>query len=201
MKADLELVDEVKRGETPAFGELVRRHQTALLRVCARMTRDLELAEDVVQESFVKAFRKIHLFEGRSSFKSWLYQIALNTARNKLRANRLEVVNLDNVSISTTDTAERQMIQVDIRDLLRKEVEKLPDRQKVALELRIYEDLSFQEIAQIMDCPYDTAKANYRHGLLKIKASLESNEALKNWSGSSESILTEISLQLSEVEG
>lgn len=201
MKADLELVDEVKRGETPAFGELVRRHQTALLRVCTRMTRDLELAEDVVQESFVKAFRKIHLFEGRSSFKSWLYQIALNTARNKLRANRLEVVNLDNVSISTTDTAERQMIQVDIRELLRKEVDKLPDRQKVALELRIYEDLSFQEIAQIMDCPYDTAKANYRHGLLKIKASLESNEALKNWSGSSESILTEISLQLSEVEG
>lgn len=200
MKADIELVDDVKRGDKAAFGELVRRHQTALLRVCSRMTRDTELAEDVVQESFVKAYTKISLFEGRSSFKSWLFQIALNTARNKLRTNRLETVNIDNVNISTDDNAEHALIQLNIRDILRQEVEKLPERQRVALELRIYEDLSFQEIAQIMNCPYDTAKANYRHGLMKIKSSLESNEQLKNWSRSPDSILTEISLQLAEVE-
>lgn len=201
MKADLELVEEVKQGGKAAFGELVKRHQTSLLRVCARMTRDHELAEDVVQEAFVKAFRKIHLFEGRSSFKSWLFQIAVNTARNKLRGNRMEIVNIEHVNIATAETAEASLIHVDVRELLKREVDKLPERQRVALELRIYEDLSFQEIAQIMDCPYDTAKANYRHGLLKIKSSLEGNEQLKNWTGSQDSLFAEISLNLMEAEG
>lgn len=198
MRADQELVDEVKRGDKGAFSELVKRHQSALLRTCTRMVKDEELAEDIVQETFVKVFRKIHLFEGRSSFKSWLYQIALNTARNKLRSNRLDMVSIDHVQLSTQATAESSLVENDIRAILKYEVDRLPDRQRMALELRIYEDLSFQEIADAMECPYDTAKANYRHGLLKIKSALESNEQLKNWSSSGDSILTEINLQLAE---
>ncbi len=201
MKADLELVDEVKAGEGKAFSELVKRHQTALLRVCSRMTRDNELAEDIVQESFVKAYRKINLFEGRSSFKSWLFQIAINTARNKLRSQRFELVNIDDVNMATNESAEASLIHLDIKAILRCEVEKLPEKQRRALELRIYEDLSFNEIAQIMDCPYDTAKANYRHGVLKIKQALEDNEMLKNWVGSDDSLFSEIHLTLAEVEG
>jgi RNA polymerase sigma-70 factor (ECF subfamily) len=198
MRADQELVDEVKRGDKVAFSELVKRHQSALLRTCTRMVKDEELAEDIVQETFVKVFRKIHLFEGRSSFKSWLYQIALNTGRNKLRSNRLEIVSMDHVQLSTKATAESTLVENDIREILKIEVARLPDRQRMALELRIYEDLSFQEIADIMNCPYDTAKANYRHGILKIKMALESNEVLKNWSSSGDTILTEINLQLAE---
>ncbi len=201
MKADLELVDEVKAGEGKAFAELVKRHQTALLRVCSRMTRDNELAEDIVQESFVKAYRKINMFEGRSSFKSWLFQIAINTARNKLRSQRFELVSIDDVNMATNESAEASLIHLDIRALLKKEVAKLPEKQKRALELRIYEDLSFNEIAQIMDCPYDTAKANYRHGLLKIKESLEHNEMLRDWVGSEDNLFSEIHLTLAEVEG
>ncbi len=198
MRADQELVDEVKRGDKIAFSELVKRHQSALLRTCTRMVKDEELAEDIVQETFVKVFRKIHLFEGRSSFKSWLYQIALNTARNKLRSNRLDMVSMDHVQLSTKATAETSLVENDIREILKSEVARLPDRQRLALELRIYEDLSFQEIAEIMECPYDTAKANYRHGILKIKSALESNEQLRNWSASGDSIMTEINLQLAE---
>lgn len=201
MKADLELVDEVKAGEGKAFTELVKRHQTALLRVCSRMTRDNELAEDIVQESFVKAYRKIGLFEGRSSFKSWLFQIAINTARNKLRSQRFELVNIDDVNMATNESVEASLIHLDVKAILRTEVEKLPEKQRRALELRIYEDLSFNEIAQIMECPYDTAKANYRHGVLKIKSALENNEMLRNWVGSEDSLFSEIHLTLAEVEG
>src|SRR5687768_4108998 len=86
MKSDNELVEEVKSGRIAAFAELVERHQRALLRLCLRLLKDIERSEDVVQDAFVKAYQKIHLFEGRSSFKNWLYQIALNTAKNKIRA-------------------------------------------------------------------------------------------------------------------
>ena len=199
MKADLELVEEVKAGDQRSFAELVRRHQSGLLRVCARMTKDEETAEDVVQESFVKAYRKINTFEGRSSFKSWLYQIALNTARNRLRANRFETVNIDDVQISSNATAEHILTGIDVRAILKVEVDKLPEKQRVALELRVYEDLSFQEIAQIMDCPYDTAKANYRHGLLKIKKALEGNNMLKEWLGEGIDFFAEIENKVLEV--
>jgi hypothetical protein len=84
--SDLELVDQVKVGNRKAFTELVRRHQRGLLRIVLRLTRELPLAEDIVQETFIKAYEKMALFEGRSSFKSWLYQVGLNTAKNRFRS-------------------------------------------------------------------------------------------------------------------
>jgi RNA polymerase sigma-70 factor (ECF subfamily) len=182
MKADIELVQEVKTGSRGAFSLLVERHQKALLRLSFRFTREQSQAEDIVQESFIKAYQKIHLFEGRSSFKSWLFQIAVNTAKNKLRSNPQEMLNIEEVSLGVDPGAENQMVQTDVRNIIRLEVEKLPDRQKLALKLRIFEDLSFKEIADIMACPYDTAKANYRHALIKLKQSLEQMKLLKDMS-------------------
>ena len=177
MKSDIELVSEVRGGNRMSFSELVQRHQRTLLRLSLRFTREQALAEDIVQESFIKAFQKIHLFEGRSSFKSWLYQIALNTARNKYRDRfgdrGAESVNFDDVPIGVDPGAETEMLKSDLKKLIRSEVDRLPDRQRMALTLRIFEDLSFKEIAVIMDCPYDTAKANYRHALLKLKERIE----------------------------
>ena len=179
MKADLELVQELKDGDDSAFSELVKRHQKALLRMCLRILRDQDLAEDVVQDSFIKAYRKIHSFEGRSAFKSWLFQIAVNTARNKLRGMKREVVDIDKVSLSVGATAEKGLIQDVVKEALLQQVERLPDKQRTALMLRIYEDMSFKEIAQVMDCPYDTAKANYRHGLLKVKEAFKDDASMK----------------------
>jgi RNA polymerase sigma-70 factor (ECF subfamily) len=164
MRSDLELVEQVKKGDSAAFSELVTRHQKAMLRLVVRFVGSLEVAEDVVQESFIKAYRKIELFEGRSAFKSWLFQIGVNTARNKLRASKREVVDIENVHLSESAEVENKMVRSDIATELRREIDALPDRQRTALLLRVYEDLSFKEIASIMDCPYDTAKANYRHG-------------------------------------
>jgi RNA polymerase sigma-70 factor (ECF subfamily) len=181
MKSDLELVEDVKLGDRKAFSELVLRHQRPLLRLTMRFLKDQMLAEDVVQESFIKAYEKINLFEGRSSFKSWLFQIAVNTAKNRLRSMPLEQVNIDDVHLGVDPGAESHMVRGDLTRILRAEVDLLPERQRMALNLRIFEDLSFKEIAEIMGCPYDTAKANYRHGLMRLKERLEELQGETDW--------------------
>jgi RNA polymerase sigma-70 factor, ECF subfamily len=179
MKSDIELVQEVKQGEKRAFSELVHRHQRALLRLSLRFTREPALAEDIVQDSFIKAYQKIHLFEGRSSFKSWLFQIALNTAKNRFRERSHELMNIEDLRVGTDPGAETGLLRADLKKRIRVEVDKLPERQRLVLNLRIYEDLSFKEIAAIMDCPYDTAKANYRHALLKLRERLSAMDELE----------------------
>lgn len=181
MKTDLELIQDVRNGIRKSFEELVLRHQRFLMKVALRMTRNLDAAEDVVQDSFIKAYRRLHLFEGRASFRSWLYQIALNTARNRFRKNSRETLGTDHLDVAVDAELDRQMMEQDVRGLLLQEVQRLPERQRQALSLRVFDDLSFKEIAEIMDCPYDTAKANYRHALLKLKERLGSNAALKSW--------------------
>ena len=80
MNADLELVQQAKQGSRTAFSELVERHQKSMMRVALRVVRDWNQAEDIVQESFIKAYKNLRGFQERSSFKSWMYQITLNTA-------------------------------------------------------------------------------------------------------------------------
>src|SRR5262245_3799581 len=118
MKADIELVRLVKSGDTPAYSELVRRHQKSLLRLCLKMFRDLDLAEDIVQESFIKAYEKINMFEGRSSFKSWLFQIAVNTGKNRLRSLKREAVDLEKVTIAIDAEAESDLVMQDVKKAL-----------------------------------------------------------------------------------
>lgn len=200
MKSDQELIQDVRCGMKTSFEELVRRHEKFLMKVTVRLTRNLDAAEDVVQESFLKAYRRIHLFEGRSSFRSWLYQIALNTARNRFRKNDREAIGTDDLDVAVEGEAERHLMAMDVKGLLRREIERLPERQRTALSLRVFEDLSFKEIAEIMGCPYDTAKANYRHALLKLKSRLEDNAILRSWSEGPKLSLMELGLNLMEVD-
>tara|TARA_B110001454_G_scaffold219111_1_gene250026 strand:- start:28087 stop:28701 length:615 start_codon:yes stop_codon:yes gene_type:complete len=170
---DNELVQEIKTGNRKAFSEIVKRHQKSLLRMSLRFVKDLDMAEDVVQESFIKAFEKLNAFEGRSSFKSWLFQIAVNTAKNKLRERRRATTDIDSVQLAVGAVAESSLVHSALSQEIQEEIDKLPTKQRTALILRVYEDLSFKEIADIMECPYDTAKANYRHALMKLKDSFE----------------------------
>lgn len=200
MRSDIELVQDVKLGDKKAFAVLVHRHQRSLLRLSLRFTRELSLAEDVVQESFVKAFQKIQLFEERSSFKSWLFQIAVNTARNRLRDRLRDMSTIDNIQVGIEAGAERSLLSRSLNEEIRQEVELLPERQRTALILRVYEDLSFKEIAQIMNCPYDTAKANYRHGLLKLKERFEKENAMEYWRELEQGVAVKVREVLAEVE-
>ena len=109
-KTDLELIEEVRQGQRASFSELVKRHQRGLLRLSMRFMKDLDCAQDVVQEAFIKAYEKLSLFEGRASFKSWLFQIAVNTAKNKLRENRHQFSDIEDVSIGIDATAEKNLV-------------------------------------------------------------------------------------------
>ena len=177
---DLELVEMVKRANKAAFSALVRRHQLAVFRLALRFMKNKQAAEDVVQEAFIKAYERIASFEARASFKSWLFQIAVNTAKNRLRERR-DATDLEDVHLSTAAVAESDLVHGSVAEVLQALVDNLPPRQRTALMLRVYEDLSFREIAEIMQCPYDTAKANYRHALMKLKVELEENQELKKW--------------------
>ncbi|MBC7372204.1 MAG: RNA polymerase sigma factor [Bdellovibrionaceae bacterium] len=200
VKTDLELVEEVKAGNRLSFSELVKRHQKGLLRMSLRFVKDLDTAEDVVQEAFIKSYEKLHSFEGRASFKSWLYQIAVNNARNRIRDTRKNMVDIDNVQLAVGAEAESGLIHGAVSNMLQIEVDKLPDRQRTALVLRVYEDMSFKEIAEIMQCPYDTAKANYRHALIKLREVFEEQQDLKSWTEEVGGFLVETN-QFAEAEG
>lgn len=181
LMSDLQIVDEVRKGDRSSYSELVKRHQKGLLRLSMRFMKDVDLAQDIVQEAFIKAYEKLNLFEARSTFKSWLFQIAVNVARNKLRENKYHFTDINDVEIGVASTAETGLINSAVGDIMQKEVDRLPFKQKTALVLRVYEDLSFAEIAEIMQCPYDTAKANYRHALLKLKSVFQSRVDLQTW--------------------
>ncbi len=199
-KTDLQLVEEVRNGQRSSFSELVKRHQKGLLRLSMRFVKDLDIAQDVVQESFIKTFEKLNSFEGRSSFKSWLYQITVNTARNKLREDRYDFSDIEDVQLGVDPQAERSLVHRAVGEILNAEVEKLPFKQKTALVLRVYEDMSFSEIAEVMECPYDTAKANYRHALLKLKEVFEDRAELKSWTNEIGGFFTELNTKYAEAE-
>ncbi len=200
LKTDMQLVEEVRKGQRSSFSELVKRHQRGLLRLSMRFMKDMDLAQDVVQDSFIKAFEKLNLFEGRASFKSWLYQITVNTARNKLRENRYDFSNIDDVNLSVGATAENKMVHAAVSELIQTEVDRLPFKQKTALVLRVYEDMSFAEIAEVMECPYDTAKANYRHALLKLKETFEAQSELRKWTEDVGGFFMELNNKFAEAE-
>lgn len=198
--SDNEVIQLVRNGDRKAFSLLVRRHQKSLLRLSVRFVKDMDTAEDVVQESFIKAYERLASFEARATFKSWLFQIAINTAKNKLRSRRDETSDIENIPLAVAAKAETNLLHNAVADLLQKHVDELPFKQKTALTLRIYEDLSFKEIAEIMDCPYDTAKANYRHALMRLREELQTQEDLKQWTEEVGGFFMEFERRTAEVE-
>lgn len=200
LKTDKQLIDEVCSGQRASFSELVKRHQRGLLRLSMRFMKDADVAQDIVQEAFIKSYEKLNLFEGRSSFKSWLYQIAVNTARNKLRENRYDFTSIDDINLGVSATAENTLVHAAVSEIIHAEVDRLPFKQKTALVLRIYEDMSFAEIAVVMECPYDTAKANYRHALMKLKEIFETQSELKKWTEDVGGIFMELNTKFAEAE-
>ncbi len=198
--SDNEIVLLVKNGERSAFSLLVRRHQKSLLRISQRFLKDIDQAEDVVQESFIKAFERLHTFEARASFKSWLIQIAINTAKNKIRDRREDATDVESMPIAVAAIAESNLVQGAVAQYIQKYIDELPQKQRTALTLRIYEDLSFKEIAEIMECPYDTAKANYRHALLRLREELKNQKDLKLWSEDFGSLVNEGDIVSMEAE-
>jgi len=171
MDQDIDLITRTADGDSEAFNELVIKYQKPLYSLLYRMVSNHEDAADLLQKTFVKAFTGLAKFEQRSSFKTWLYQIAINLAKNVYRErSRAEQVPIDDVVIRRDPRVVESLIAKQGRQRLRTALVGLPKKQRITLLLRIQESKKFEEIADIMECSLGTAKANYHHAVRKLKA-------------------------------
>jgi RNA polymerase sigma-70 factor (ECF subfamily) len=172
--ADAALVERVKRGDTRAFELLVVKYQRRIERLIARMVRDTDLVADIAQESFIRAYRAIGQFRGESAFYTWLYRIAVNTAKKTLVEMKRDPVVLESALASRDDDDETSRAETDLSDgetpeavLASKEiaqavnaaVEDLSEDLRQAITLREIEGLSYEEIATVMNCPIGTVRS------------------------------------------
>ena len=172
-RAEQILLEKCARGDQQALQILTQTYRPRLTRLAAHIMRGTRDAEDVTQEALIKAYQNIGSFRGESKFSSWLFQIVVNTSRNHLRGvSRRNETDIENEVIPSEHRDYQRIEGEQAIRKLKEAVDKLPPRQKTALELRLFEELSFKEIAVIMDCPFDTAKANYRHALMKVREQL-----------------------------
>ena len=168
--SDLELVRRAQRGERGAFDLLVLRYQHKVIKLVARLLRDPTEAEDVSQEAFVKAYRALGSFRGDSAFYTWLYRIAVNTARNAMASRQRRPLDYEaelsegeqstvESRLRHTDTPEATVLSEEIRETVNRAVAALPEDLRTAIILREVEGLSYEEIAAAMDCPVGTVRS------------------------------------------
>lgn len=173
---DLERVERCLNGDPQAFDELVREYQRPIYRLCYRYSKNAEDAYDLAQEAFLKAYQGLPSFNRRSSFKTWLYRVAINHCINFIQRQRVrgEAVELDQAEDHTVhihEVAERK----EQMELLRGALEKLPPRQQSAIKLRIYQQLSYEEISKVLKCTVSTAKTNVFFGLANLRKVIRVN--------------------------
>ena len=168
--SDIELVARVQRGDKRAFDLLVVRYQHRIVKLVSRYVREPSDAFDVAQEAFIKAYRALPNFRGDSAFYTWLYRIAINTAKNYLVAlgrRPLEAdiegpdgepMALDEMQ-ADDETPEKILLVEEIKDTILKTMDALPEDLRTAIMLREVEGLSYEAIAEAMDCPIGTVRS------------------------------------------
>ena len=167
---DLPLVERFRGGERRAFDELVRRHQGAIYAVARRYLRNDADAADVAQQTFVRAFRALDGFRGAATVRSWLYRIAINLALNHVRDHaREKPQEIEEGRLSTTATGPQRIIADEDAARLRAAVAQLPPKQRTVLELRVFDELSFREVAELADCSENAAKVNFHYAVKRLK--------------------------------
>jgi RNA polymerase sigma-70 factor, ECF subfamily len=170
-EADQLLVERAQQGDTRAFGLLVSKYQRRLLRLIMRFVRDSAEAEDIAQETFIKAYKALGSFRGESAFYTWLYRIGVNTAKNalSLQGRRAPTQTaFDTEEAQTFDdgeflrdinTPDRLLLSKQIGQTVDQAISLLPEELRTAIVLRELEGLSYEEIAQVMACPIGTVRS------------------------------------------
>ncbi len=168
---DSQLVARAQRGDKRAFELLVEKYQRKLGRLLARFIRDPAEVEDVTQEAFIKAYRALPAFRGDSAFYTWLYRIAINTAKNYLMAlgrraptsTEVEAEDAegfeDGEQLRDINTPESVLLSTEIARTVNATIDELPEELRTAIQLREIEGMSYEDIARIMDCPIGTVRS------------------------------------------
>jgi len=164
-----ELVEACRRGEREAFDQLVLRHQRDIYRLCYRYVNNHEDADDLVQDVFLKAWRAIPRFRGASSFSTWLYRIAVNACLNFRAVRRPASQELPETLVDPRAGAEARVEGEEEAVKVREAVSRLAEKQRATLILKVYHELSHEEIAEILGSTVGTVKANLFHALANLR--------------------------------
>jgi len=172
--ADAPLVERVKRGDSKAFEMLVVKYQRRIERLIGRMVRDVDLVPDIAQETFIRAYRALPQFRGDSAFYTWLYRIAVNTAKKALMELKRDPIVAETARTARDDDEETSRVENELTDgetpdavLASKQIaaavnfaiEGLSEELRQAITLREIEGLSYEEIAEMMNCPIGTVRS------------------------------------------
>ena len=167
--ADEVLVARAQQGDKGAFDLLVRKYQYRVVKLVSRYVSDSE-AQDVAQEAFIKAYRALRGFRGNSAFYTWVYRIAINTAKNHLVARNRRPADQDidvadaelyghTERLSHSDTPEAVLLGEEVQEVVLRAINTLPSDLRTAIMLREIEGLSYEEIAEVMECPIGTVRS------------------------------------------
>ncbi len=190
MSTDIKLINLVKEGDKRAFDILVTKYQDRLVYSVFKYCKDLDLSQDIAQEAFVKAYRSIDKFRGDSSFYTWIYRIAINTAKNYFsnKSRGAEVYNediLDNAlsDLSMDSENPETLLEADeLKDAVMDAFQSLPDDIRSTLSLREYDGLSYEEIAKVQNCPIGTVRSRIFKGREIINETFSRLGMSKSWS-------------------
>ena len=169
-ETDQQLIARVQKGDSRAFDLLVLKYQHKVLGVIGRYVHDRDEVQDVAQEAFIKAYRALPKFRGDSQFYTWLYRIAINTAKNHLvsRSRRppgsdVEVEDAEYFdaggALRDIETPESALFGAELKQVVEEDIRELPDDLRAAVTLREFDGLSYEDIAEIMDCPVGTVRS------------------------------------------
>jgi len=181
---DMALVERVQRGDKSAYDLLVLKYQHKIGHLVSRYVHDAHESQDVTQEAFIKAYRGLKNFRGDSAFYTWLYRIAINTAKNHLvtMSRKISDTGIDAADAEQYDggsalrenaTPERVMATEEIARVVQESIEALPEDLRVAITLREFEGLSYEEIAVAMECPIGTVRSRIFRAREAIDNNLE----------------------------
>jgi RNA polymerase sigma-70 factor (ECF subfamily) len=167
---DRELAEKFRQGDRSAFDVLVRRHQKGVWRVVRRYVKRDADAADVTQQVFVRAFKALGGFRGAASVRSWLYRIAINCSLSWIRDHRREEpTEIAEDSLTELPVAPGKIARSQDGATLRAAIAQLPPKQRLVLELRVFDELSFKEVAELADCSENTAKVNFHYAVKKLR--------------------------------
>tara|TARA_B100001121_G_scaffold291325_1_gene291933 strand:+ start:10288 stop:10863 length:576 start_codon:yes stop_codon:yes gene_type:complete len=190
MENDINIINLVKKGDVRAFDILVVKYQDRLVYSVYKFCKDFELSQDITQEAFVKAYKSIDKFRGESSFYTWIYRIAINTAKNYFsnKSRGAETYNediLDNALSDmslNSDNPETLLAAEEMKDAVNQAFQNLPDEIRSTLSLREYDGLSYEEIAKVQNCPIGTVRSRIFKGRELINETFSKLGLSKNWS-------------------
>src|SRR2546422_1261720 len=166
---DIDLIERYFAGQTQAFDEIMIRYERQIYRVCYRFVENREDAMDLAQDVFVKAFEHLPTFRRESSLKTWLYRIAINHCINHVKKHSQEFVEVSEYTGKIQASTQVQLEDREQREHFRRMVKRLPPKQKAILELRINEQLSYEEIAKMSGRSVSTVKASVLFALGKLR--------------------------------